>query len=451
MRRLGPCLQVVLFGSFILGGSVFMWFQGGSTLISETENRALAPYPALTLQSLKSGQYFRQLENYTADHIAYRDSIVGLSKNLTSWYGLKREQAPIIVASGANNTGAVQGADPSEISLSMHGPAPSSNVTEEAGIPSPPPPSSKPDTEVAAMKQESQGHVLGKVLITGDKAMNLFSYRPAAGEAYAAVIQRFHASFEGTSPPQPMNISVLLAPTAIEFVESAQLRKLSDSQQSAINEVYGKLGPSIRTVDAWSSLSQHKDEPLYFRTDHHWTATGAYYAYDAFIHSLGLTPVELSQFPTETVSGFLGSLYSATLNKKLEKNPDTIQLYKPTVPHEYVVHYSGPLKMSLLDMNHANKKNKYRIFLSGDRPWGLIKTETPGGRKLAVIKDSYGNAFIPFLVQHFSEIYVIDPRQFTDSLPEFLVKNDVHDVLFLNNAEVLMDTGFADQLSKLIP
>ncbi len=105
--------------------------------------------------------------------------------------------------------------------------------------------------------------------------------------------------------------------------------------------------------------------------------------------------------------------------------------------------------MKLLDMHHADKKNKYRIFLSGDRPWGEITTETNNDRRLAVIKDSYGNAFVPFLLPHYSEIYIIDPRQFHQSLLDFVQLHNINEVLFLNNAEATSHTGFTTLIRKL--
>ncbi|MCZ8511763.1 DHHW family protein [Paenibacillus filicis] len=132
---------------------------------------------------------------------------------------------------------------------------------------------------------------------------------------------------------------------------------------------------------------------------------------------------------------------------KLEANPDTIVLYKPYTKHEYVVHYAGPLRMEPLDQSHAAKKNKYRIFLSGDRPWGKIRTEADSARRLAVIKDSYGNAFIPFLLPHYKEIIVIDPRQFNEPLLGFLEKQGIRKVLFLNNTETTTNQEFTELIT----
>jgi hypothetical protein len=278
--------------------------------------------------------------------------------------------------------------------------------------------------------------------------MGLYSYSPEAGKAYAETINQFQEGLYRQLGNQ-MRVFALIAPTAVEFVHSTALQKLSDSQQQAIDTVYRQLDRRVTAVDAVNSLRRHTGEELYFRTDHHWTATGAYYAYEAFMNAQGAAPVPLTRYEQEKVTGFLGSLYSSTLSKKLEANPDTIVIYKPFIKHDYIVHYEGPLRMKLIDMHQADKKNKYRIFMSGDRPWGEIRTGTDNERRLAVIKDSYGNAFVPFLLPHYSEIYIIDPRQFQQSLLDFVQAKKINEVLFLNNAEATSHTGFTTLIRKL--
>lgn len=84
-----------------------------------------------------------------------------------------------------------------------------------------------------------------------------------------------------------------------------------------------------------------------------------------------------------------------------------------------------------------------------DRPWGTITAYGHGQRRIAVIKDSEGNAFIPFLLPHCKEIYVIDPRQFRQPLADFVRKHGIHELLVLNNAEVASHTGYTRLLESL--
>ncbi|GAA4876818.1 hypothetical protein GCM10023310_65760 [Paenibacillus vulneris] len=440
--KLGQYLQIGFFLLFIYLGTGLMWSLGGNRVFSETENRNLAPLPQWSTHALWSGQYLHDIENYVADHVPYRDALVGLSKLVEAWEGLTLSQDAVIVASNADNTGQAAVHADEEPAATMNQPpsqGPEVTVRIPDAAPTPvPSPQPKPDMESKAQKP---GHVIGKVLIVEHRAVNLFSYISSAGKLYAETINHVKAAMDAHFNAK-IPVSVLIAPTGAEFMQSEQLRKLSASQQEAIHEVYQQLNPDITPVDALSMLQNHAEDAIFFRTDHHWTATGAYYGYAAFMKAKGESPIPLEKYEKAEVAGFLGSLYSATRNSKLEKHPDMIVVYKPYVKHEYTVHYAGPLKMDLLDMSHAQKKNKYRIFLSGDRPWGRITTEINNGKRLAVIKDSYGNALIPFLLPHYNEIYVIDPRQFTKSLVPFMEEHQIQELLFINNSDVLSNPDF---------
>jgi len=443
--RLGQYLQLAFFLLFVYIGTGLMWAFNGSGTISETENRNLAPLPQWSGHSIWSGQYLHEVENYVSDHVPYRDALVGASKTIASWGGISGKQDPIIVATKADNT--------THTSTALIEEVPSRpTVPSQEAIASPtvsdPPPLPVANREQLLKKPEEKGHVTGKVLIVDHRAVNLFSYVSSAGKLYADTLNRLRDNIDTLLDPR-ISISVLIAPTAAEFMYNPQLKKLSASQQKAISEVYNRLKSGVTQVDALAMLRNHTEDDLYFRTDHHWTATGAYYGYAAYMKATGQTPIPLETYAKEEIPGFLGSLYSATLSKQLQEQPDTIVIYKPTVKHDYTVHYAGPLKMDLLDMNHAQKKNKYRIFLSGDRPWGRITTDANNGKRLAVIKDSYGNALIPFLLPHYGEIYVIDPRQFNKPLLPFLREHKIGNLLFINNSEVLSDTDFIQLIGTM--
>jgi hypothetical protein len=439
--RIGNMMQIVFFIGFLFTGSTFTLFVHMTTASSETENRRLASFPICSLRTMISGVFFRQFENYAADHIGFRDSLVHTSKFITSLQGMAGSESALIVPSNANNTAEAQSAPPVQNTP---------NTTQTTQLAEQPLVSQQVAPNLKPPLPEEKGKIQGKVLILGDRAMNLFSFDAAAGQAYADVINHIQARLDQIIPKQ-VQASVLLAPTAVEFIQSAKLKSLSDSQKKAIDEVYWKIRTDVTKVDALSSMSRHAREPLFFRTDHHWTATGAYYAYAAFIEVKGMKPVPITAYQTGEVPEFLGSLYSSTMNRQLAAHPDTIVYYKPNVIHQYTVHYSGSMIMPLIDLSHAKKKNKYRIFLSGDRPWAQITTQIKNNRRLMVIKDSYGNALVPFLLPHYSEIFVVDPRQFDEPLVPFIQKHNIQEILYVNNAGVTMDQGFAEQLRKLAP
>jgi len=241
-----------------------------------------------------------------------------------------------------------------------------------------------------------------------------------------------------------------LAPTSIEFIASPKYKTLADSEMDAIDYVYEKLGEGITSVDAYTPLSEHRDEYVYFRTDHHWTALGAYYAYTGFEQASGLEHISLSDYQSEKIEPYLGAAYRSTNSIALKNHPDSFIFYQPYLSSEYYVYYEGSVKLNVLDMAHAANNNKYGIFLSGDRPLGKIITPIKNGKKILIVKDSFANALVPFLIPHYEEIYILDPRQYQKNIYKLIDENGIQEVMFLNNAMILGGNGFMDLVNKVM-
>ena len=192
-----------------------------------------------------------------------------------------------------------------------------------------------------------------------------------------------------------------------------------------------------------------KGEYLYFRTDHHWTALGAYRAYEVFCKSASLKPVSLDTYEKRTSTGFLGTLYNSSLDKNLAANPDTVEYYVPDLPYvqtntnQDLSTYRG----TLISEYSSGKTNGYLTFMGGDIPLATIETENTNGKKIIVFKESYGNAFIPFLVPHYQTIYVADIRSFPYNAVEFIKNNSIGEVLFLNN---IMTSNTAARVANIL-
>ena len=121
-----------------------------------------------------------------------------------------------------------------------------------------------------------------------------------------------------------MPIYSLIAPTNSEFVELRKHAGITDSQNNATAYLNSKFNDGITAVNVYDVLNEHKEEYIYFGSDHHWTALGAYYAYTAFMKTKGEEPVPLEEYKTVEIDNFLGSTYAKTRDKSIEKNPDTI-------------------------------------------------------------------------------------------------------------------------------
>ena len=200
---------------------------------------------------------------------------------------------------------------------------------------------------------------------------------------------------------------------------------------------YGIAFP-VREDPVWENLYEHRDEYIYYRTDHHWTMRGAFYAYEAWARERGLTPLPLEAMERTVVKEeFLGTHYARL---HYASRTDSIELYDPGVDCTAVYDLgdsplTGLYRPELLDSGDA-----YRFFLVGNHPVVQIETEQKEGH-LAVLKDSFANCLIPFLTLHYHKITVIDPRYFRADPAEWLRTQDVTEVLFLYQDTALISTA----------
>lgn len=431
MRRGTINLLLFLVPIFLLG-SVNLLNPAKAT-VSEIENRTLKTRPAFSTESLFKGQFCREYEDYFADTFTFRDKFAQLSAGIKEYKGLNDESGATIVMNHGANAFEAQRAEPPANSPAQVSPPKN-------------PDSAKGPTDnqlaVATKKDENDGRVVGRILILGDRAMETHIYNAAASQYYAATINKFQAAVGNG-----VKVYSLLAPTQIEFLNNPKFKDVSAPQKRTIEYVDKYLSPSVIPVDAYDALRRNADKYVYFRTDHHWTALGAYYAYTAFMKARDEAPVPLSKYQQGTITGFLGTTYNMTLSKKLASNPDTIYYYKPFIQNTYYVYYSGAAKMPVIDLSNANTKQKYRVFISGDRPLGKIVTKVNNGKKVLVIKDSYGNALVPFLIPHYQEIYIVDPRQYKNNILKLVKDNGIQEVVFLN---YILVTGNNDWSNLII-
>jgi hypothetical protein len=205
------------------------------------------------------------------------------------------------------------------------------------------------------------------------------------------------------------------APTADEF--------------SIIDQLYFSTG--AETVDLADALLAHKDEAIYYRTDHHWTSLGAFYGANALLESMGMEPLDLSDFSKNTVSDqFYGTIFSSSGVRWVQ--PDSIDTYVPEQGIQVTSYFTGqPEEGSLYVDSYLDKKDKYSYFLGGRQPLCVIETELTDAPRVLLIRDSYADSLAPFLTQRFSEIHLIDPRDNLNSIQSYVADNDIDAVVVL--------------------
>lgn len=412
--------------------------------VSVLENRALKPKPELTINGLLTGDYFRDYEEYYSDTFILRDKLVKTSKDF--------QKAMAFLGPGITIVQSVDDIQkPQENNLPDQS---DKNIGNEDNdiIPDPAStPSAQPDTsddtgqtgqngenaspENDEMPERDFGDDpnIGYYLVIDGKAVQIFKFNKESFEYYAQILNKYREMLDDS-----VKIYSMIPPTAGEFLRLKKYAGITDSQNDALSYLESLLDKDIVTVNVYDKLNRHKDEYIYFRTDHHWTALGAYYAYVEFMETKGEKPLSLEQFEKIDLGDFLGSSYTKTLDKSLEKNPDSFIVYKPYTKHEFFKYDGkGEHKADVIDMKYKDSlTDKYLTFIStGGSTWSVIRTEVNNGKKLLIIKDSFGNAIAPFMLSHYEEIYIVDARFYNKNVTgkniiEFIEDNKIDEVLF---------------------
>lgn len=250
-----------------------------------------------------------------------------------------------------------------------------------------------------------------------------------------------------------IKIYCMIVPTSSEFNIPSEYRYLSGSQKEGIEYSYSNMHEKVIKVDAYSNFEANKNDYLYFKTDHHWTALGAYRAYEAFMNAKGEKSVTIESYKRiDAESKYLGSIYSMTANKRLENNPDNIWYYKPLLSVDYTCVNRDKTKWSakqIIFPSYFNGERKYAVFMGGDAAYSHISVNSQKYNKILIVKDSFGNAFIPFLLPHYKDIYVVDPRYFTDDIFKLIYDNKIDEVLIINYASVLQLPAFSRMIKNI--
>ena len=219
------------------------------------------------------------------------------------------------------------------------------------------------------------------------------------------------------------------APVADQAEQLEEIRSYLEKKENPVTE-----------IPLYEMLREHREESLYYRTDHHWTTLGARYAYQSAAGQMGLPGAENGEekklYPVS--DSFQGTLAARSGYRVPD---DTIEVYWPDQEEELVVTYvqEQTKSASLYAAEKLKTRDKYGMFLNGNHPLTEIRTMASTGRKLLLIKDSYANCFVPFLTGDFEEIVLVDPRYYYDSAEKLMKQYGFTDVLFLYNLNTFLE------------
>ena len=246
-----------------------------------------------------------------------------------------------------------------------------------------------------------------------------------------------------------LNISMIVVPYAAAVLTDKlpSFAPVPD-QKEMLDKLYASLETDLTMIDVYPALYSHREEELYYRTDHHWTTLGAFYAFSAAAGTLGISPEDNKNQFYPVTEDFKGTLASRS---GYYGQKDTISVYLPQEAEKLVVHYVEEQKKSasLYVSSKLDEKDKYAVFLGGNYPLVDIRTESANERRLLLIKDSYANCFVPFLTPYYREIVMVDPRYYYGDIAELIGEKQISDVLFLYNANTFFeDNSLHDVLNR---
>lgn len=238
-----------------------------------------------------------------------------------------------------------------------------------------------------------------------------------------------------------LNISILLSPTATSIYENLLPKyNINYNEKEVIDYYYEKL--NINKIDIYDALLDEKSNyQLFYKTDHHWTSFGAYFAYVEFCKKNNIEYYTLDELTIEMVSdNFLGTLYSKVFTINQEKD----KIYKINLKdNDFAVKYLDKTTNTLYEEDYLKEKDKYSYFLNTNQPViEIINNKSSSNEEILIIKDSFANSFIPILANHYKKVYVIDPRYYNLAISDYIKEHNLKNVLFLYNVNNIdTDTG----------
>lgn len=373
-----------------------------------SENRTPATLMPVTAENVKSGRLTSNFEEYLGDNLGFRSDFTSAAARIESQKGIDSDLGKIV--------------------------------------------STNKDIGTSAVQKSS-------LLIVNDKVMEVFIKNRHAEEEYINAVNYFADELKG------IKMYSMIIPTQLEFQEPVYAN-IEDSQKESIDYIYSKLSDGITAVNAYDMLKENKDGYIYFRTDHHWTAVGAYYGYCAFLKAasgdagwkmnddngskdpFALTDYEninIKYLKRNIIDNFRGYLYKQAQTPSLLTVPDKIEWFELNEDEKITVENSGMNNGKQVEYRGTlfdEDKDNYSVFMSGDQPLSVItNSRNPNGKTIMILKDSYANAFVPWLINNYRRIILIDPRNCENNLWDIISEYNPDECMIMN---YIFTTTFED-------
>ena len=393
---------------------------------SQVEKRELAKFPEFTAERFLDGSFFSDLGLWYSDTYPLREPLVAAGLAFKNLYGIQ----PSTQMVGGNIV-----AD--ELPVDGGDAASKDGEPKDGGTAKPVPGQGDGPVEVPSaqtMQEDIQANVMAGLYVRDGAAYSVYYFVQSAVETYCTAINTCADNLAGEATVY----SILVPNNSGAMLSEEELAGLGGTDpREALRYFNSLFNENVHVVYIYDTLREHNDEYLYFRTDHHWTQLGAYYAYVEFCKVKGTEPADVLHWEHMRFEPFLGSFYDTLGLWEMEANPDYVDAYIPSGTNDLEFwdeegnHYDWQV---ITDVSDWATSSKYATFIAGDKPLTIINNPAnPDGPVCLVIKESYGCAFVPCLVDDYSTVYVFDCRYSDYNIPQFVREHGVNDVIFINN------------------
>ena len=469
---------------------------------SDAEKRELKKFPAFSLQGLFAGSYFRDISSWYQDSYPGKEEWMLLASKTKAFYGLQGEQIYGAAEQVKEEIPTGEGAMAETFALKKDGEGVQEDGTEkkesdgesQRKADARDKKEGKEQTEEGKGTEEKQGEAeakqsgkvkqsaeakqgstkekeensnfetdaegnlqikkadkaenvageqIGSLYLNGDSAYELYYFSEKAVRAHASLLNTVQAMFP------KVKLSAMIVPNSFGVIldPKVQEKLASSGMDQAIAYSYSLMDKRVNTVNVFDALSAHKKEYIYFRTDHHWTQLGAYYGYQEYCKSMGYSTKPLSDYQKMDFPEFYGTFYFfMNRPESLKGHPDQVTAYQGSMNSMQYTDSKGNLQEGKLinDASQMLPGNKYNCFMLGDHGYVEIHNEgAPRKKSILVLKDSYGNAFVPLLAQDYRDVYVVDYRHYQGNASSLIREKGIEEILFLNNI-----MGIGESLSQ---
>ncbi len=402
---------------------------------SEVEKRELTKFPEWSWDRLVDGSFTKDVSSWFSDSEPYREQFITFSMKIKDGERLVLSKDNVTFHAAEDVEGMEEGMEEQEDELGDF----SNHVNNDGKA-----------------KLANAGII---IVGSGNNLRALMAYGGVnGGEGFAKMANDFKKTFGDR-----VNVYAMVIPNAAEYYLPEKWKGRSKSQLSLLKNIQGLLSPDVKFVNVYNTLGNHADEPIYLHTDHHWAPLGGYYAAAEFAKKAKVDFKDLDAYERKVVHGYVGSMYGYSKDISVKESPEDFVYYEPkdieysttyinySINKEYkITKVSKPAQGPYFFKYKDGSGGAYCTFMGGDSRITHVTTSVKNGRKLLIIKDSFGNTIPGYLFFSFEDVFVVDNRYFDPNLKDYIIKNGITDLLFACSTFNAYGGSFSNNCLRLL-